>query len=506
MSLSKQIKDSMVESINDKIADIADLVGEKGEIVSDRMKTLGFSEYVELMKAVKNTDEETARDILGLGLEEGTMVGGVVKYDGQSEEEYAKAIKLYNEFMSKPRPANEETSDMIMSFIFDDELLDDMYDAQKAGDADVRPMVLKRMSELGLNEANEVNEYVRDSSEQGFGGQERNFIHDLCMMYDGVKRDPAGLKYLGTSEMWDEGNILKDKGKLTTLMLWVKKNKDVVEKRFSRMFGTYSNKDENGKVTASDGNQIIQNIIGKIGAVNESINEEKTLAQNGDYKAVTKDGFVRIMHNDKEIASGDFDSGADGWFLSWGDMKGQKFFGDAQDMVDSFVDNTKYGIVRYPDTAISYIKNDGNGWEHIYDKSYGFKGSVDKADLKYAKKIDKEKIPSRMFKEQYSGGGTVGTLTPGEERASQAQQGQQTNVVGDRNKRSQALQRLGRKNLGGATAQQAADAIDKAMAGQPLTPIQRQAMAHQSQNLDALASNPKTAMQFRNLLNKLNQG
>jgi hypothetical protein len=68
------------------------------------------------------------------------------------------------------------------------------------------------------------------------------------------------------------------------------------------------------------------------------------------------------------------------------------------------------------------------------------------------------------------------------------------------------LQRLGRKNLGGATAQQAADAIDKAMAGQPLTPIQRQAMAHQSQNLDALASNPKTAMQFRNLLNKLNQG
>jgi hypothetical protein len=60
---------------------------------------------------------------------------------------------------------------------------------------------------------------------------------------------------------------------------------------------------------------------------------------------------------------------------------------------------TKYGIVRYPDTAISYIKNDGNGWVHIYDKSYGFKGPVDKADLKHAKKIAKEKIPSRMFNE-----------------------------------------------------------------------------------------------------------
>ena len=60
-------------------------------------------------------------------------------------------------------------------------------------------------------------------------------------------------------------------------------------------------------------------------------------------------------------------------------------------------DETKYGIVRYPDTAISYIKNDGNGWEHIFDKSYGFEGPVDKEDLQYAKKIAKEKIPSRMF-------------------------------------------------------------------------------------------------------------
>ena len=60
-------------------------------------------------------------------------------------------------------------------------------------------------------------------------------------------------------------------------------------------------------------------------------------------------------------------------------------------------DETKYGIIRYPDTAISYIKNDGNGWEHIFDKSYGFEGPVDKDDLQYAKKIAKEKIPSRMF-------------------------------------------------------------------------------------------------------------
>jgi len=75
------------------------------------------------------------------------------------------------------------------------------------------------------------------------------------------------------------------------------------------------------------------------------------------------------------------------------DYSGMK---DERDEVKE-ADETKYGIVRYPDTAISYIKNDGNGWEHIFDKSYGFEGPVDKEDLKYAKKIDKEKIPSRMF-------------------------------------------------------------------------------------------------------------
>lgn len=75
------------------------------------------------------------------------------------------------------------------------------------------------------------------------------------------------------------------------------------------------------------------------------------------------------------------------------DYSGMK---DERDEVKE-ADETKYGIVRYPDTAISYIKNDGNGWEHIYDRSYGFEGPVDKEDLKYAKKIAKEKIPSRMF-------------------------------------------------------------------------------------------------------------
>jgi hypothetical protein len=69
--------------------------------------------------------------------------------------------------------------------------------------------------------------------------------------------------------------------------------------------------------------------------------------------------------------------------------------------------------------------------------------------------------------------------------------------------RTQAMQRLGRDNLGGATAAQTADAMDKAEQGKPLTPIQRQAMAHQAANLDGLSMSPDTRIQFRNLLNRL---
>ncbi|MBC8429002.1 MAG: hypothetical protein H8D95_00300 [Candidatus Endolissoclinum sp.] len=73
----------------------------------------------------------------------------------------------------------------------------------------------------------------------------------------------------------------------------------------------------------------------------QKVSEAQVLAHGGkgQYKAVSDGGVVRIMHKGKEIASGDFDSGADGWFVSREDDKGQKFFGNAQDMVDHFAEN-----------------------------------------------------------------------------------------------------------------------------------------------------------------------
>ena len=110
--------------------------------------------------------------------------------------------------------------------------------------------------------------------------------------------------------------------------------------------------------------------------------------------------YSGMKNDNNEVEEGNEFSGA----LANAKKSGKKEFNvggktyKVKEVVEAEAENdTKYGIVRYPDAAISYIKNDGNGWEHIFDKSYGFEGPVDKEDLQYAKKIAKEKIPSRMF-------------------------------------------------------------------------------------------------------------
>lgn len=116
--------------------------------------------------------------------------------------------------------------------------------------------------------------------------------------------------------------------------------------------------------------------------------------------------------------------------------------------------------------------------------------------------------------EEYSTGsqGTRTSLTPGEMKGMQQAQSQaqasapsQDSSSSAMTKKAQAMQRLGKKALGGISGQQAAKALDRAEQGKALTPVQRAAMAQQAKSIDALASNPKTAQQFRSLLNKLNK-
>jgi len=290
MELKKDIMNSMNEDISDKIADIADLVGEKEEVVRDRLKTLNFRDYIELSKAVRNTEMEKARDILGLGLEETEY-----KYDGKlvhiSKEEFKKVSGDY-------------------------------------------------------------------------------------------KNDTPG----------EERMVILDPESGATISVPVK----------------------------------------FIGEEVEEVNEDE-----------------------KKIAA---------------DIK-------------DYVDDHKKHFDAYPmDVEVD---------DRVYDYD------------EYWKMLDKY-YPVN----EYSQGGTQGTMTPGEMRGAKAQAGAQQGqemTPQNKTKKAQAMMRLGKKNLGGATAQQAADALDKAGQGKPLTPIQRKAMAQQAASVDQLAADPKTATQFRNLLNKLNR-
>jgi|TARA_R110001606_G_scaffold90835_1_gene202989 hypothetical protein len=121
------------------------------------------------------------------------------------------------------------------------------------------------------------------------------------------------------------------------------------------------------------------------------------------------------------------------------------------------------------------------------------------------------------IEEAYSTGsqGSGGTLSPSETNARKAGMTQQSAAApqaADSNadepsaaQKTQGMARLGKKNIGDVTPSQAAQALDKAGEGKPLSPIQRKAMAMQAHSVNALAADPKTAGQFRQLLNKLNK-
>ena len=111
-----------------------------------QMKSDGKSPE-EIGKALK-ISPKLIRQVLG----EGTMIGGLMKYAGQSSSEYNKAKMDYKKFMSTAQPA-KTAADKVLGFVFDDELLDDIYDASKKNPSkDVRGMVKARLMKLGVKE------------------------------------------------------------------------------------------------------------------------------------------------------------------------------------------------------------------------------------------------------------------------------------------------------------------------------------------------------------------
>ena len=328
MEIKKQLIDNMNESFDDKVADIADLVGEKGEVVRDRLKTLNFRDYIELSKAVKENDMEDARRILGLGIEETKYY-----YDG-------------------------------------------------------------KVSLIKQSEFDKIHSDFKNDTP----GEERMVILD----------PESGATISVPVKFMNEQKITEEKCRYC------------------------------GGDCPDDPNHACDGFIGDIDNLYGSYDEDDEDDLNEDEKKIAAD-------------------------------------------IKDYVDDHKKHFDAYPMDV------------EVDDKIYDYD--------EYWKMLDKY-YPVK----EYNQGGT---MSPGEMRGAQAQadgqQGQEMNPQQSKTKKAQAMMRLGKKNLGGATAQQAADALDKAGQGKPLTPIQRKAMAQQAASVDQLAADPKTATQFRNLLNKLNK-
>ena len=70
---------------------------------------------------------------------EGTMIGGIVSYEGQDLSEFQQAYKLYKQFMAQPRPANDSTISMIERFLSNDEVADEISELQMDPDSSNYP-------------------------------------------------------------------------------------------------------------------------------------------------------------------------------------------------------------------------------------------------------------------------------------------------------------------------------------------------------------------------------
>lgn len=118
-------------------------------------------------------------------------------------------------------------------------------------------------------------------------------------------------------------------------------------------------------------------------------------------------------------------------------------------------------------------------------------------------------IHSEKGVEEATTQGTVNPNAQGNEtpyqKARNNPAGNKADAKNDINKTAQAMQRLGKRNLGQSNAQQVAQALTKSKNGEQLSAQNKDAMATQAQNIDKLASDPKTASQFRQLLNRLNK-
>ena len=147
------------------------------------------------------------------------------------------------------------------------------------------------------------------------------------------------------------------KKKIVTEKSAVQSSWDMTEKSLTGMSKLLSPKGMLARtISAESGNNVIKEFtvmtkhmkaimeqweaVERAGNMNESfiVEAAKVMAKKGDYAfSKYRNGEVEVTHKGKVLATGDFDSGADSFFMDVPGTKGQKSFNSADDVIKFFV-------------------------------------------------------------------------------------------------------------------------------------------------------------------------
>jgi hypothetical protein len=142
----------------------------------------------------------------------------------------------------------------------------------------------------------------------------------------------------------------------------------------------------------------LSSLISEDAKIDEGSKQVLAHGGKGQYKVVSTGGAVDVVFKGKVVGKGDYDRGADSFFISMKGQKGQKSFDDAQDIADYFAKNK---IKEDLDEAIS-MRNSINQYYYVDPKgvvgAVGSKDAMRKMNVKQAKDGNKGGSFSQNFK------------------------------------------------------------------------------------------------------------
>lgn len=178
---------------------------------------------------------------------------------------------------------------------------------------------------VGLNEETEIEEgtwaWVQSAKE----------AKAAVKMFNKNKKitaaDAADILYshFGDDELFDDIGELEEKNPKKDIKKWVLNR---IKKADSKAYDMMVQHGLNENTTYNT----MMNVI--VEAKERNLDLPELKPKYKDWKATSTDGYTRIYYKGKLVADGDFDYGADGYFINVPGEKGQRFFSYAADAID----------------------------------------------------------------------------------------------------------------------------------------------------------------------------